>query len=327
MREAKTKGKLFLNKCGLEFSQKVTDIISVSRAASTWTVYSRWVSSWQYWMHKKGMSARQGSGVEVANYLASISSGKSVSQAASALSLFFNLHNVVPNPVAQKVVSLVCASARRLSAPTLRKKALGKEQIRALLTFLGKKRCFVSNRLSCMVLLCWGGCLRIEECLNLNTNDVTETEEDIVLHIKGAKTDKDREGQHTYIQKTGNSFCVAMHLRKYLRAAHLDRATKGPLFRSCYVDQTDEITKVTNKRMSYTTANEQLHTSFTKIGLIGTSYSWHSLRAGAASEALSLGASREAVKLHGRWASDEGIRPYIERNRQQRQEVSNLLRL
>ncbi len=172
MREAQKSGLQFLKQSGLCMSKEVSLCIASSRAANTWKAYVRWIVDWQSFRRKRGKSARYASTTQVANFLARYAKGKSVSQAASALSLFFSLHNVTPNPAAQKTVSLVCAAGRRLGGPTQRKKAMRPDAIRKLLIFLGKNKSVVHSRLACMIVFCWGGCLRIEECLGLNISNV-----------------------------------------------------------------------------------------------------------------------------------------------------------
>ncbi len=139
--------------------------------------------------------------------------------------------------------------------------------------------------------------------------------------------DKDREGQYTTIATSQDTFCAANIFNHYLRAAQLCREDKGPLFRAFYFDKADKKVKITRKRVSYTTAKAQLSTALGMVGLDTKAFSWHSLRSGAASEALCRGANLAEVRLQGRWASDEGVRPYIARDRKDKLKVAELLLL
>ncbi len=64
------------------------------------------------------------------------------------------------------------------------------------------------------------------------------------------------------------------------------------------------------RRLTYTVARQQLAKLLRACNIEGVNYGWHSLRSGAASEALRRGAPACLVQAHGRWATREWMAPY-----------------
>ncbi len=324
--QAKKEGRKFLRSCNfMGIWSRLSASICTSRASNTWKAYRPWVEGWQSWVARKGFKVI--TPIVVATFLTRVKSHKSVAQAAAALKLFFSLHNICPNPANSVVVALVTANARRSGLPAKRKSAFSKSQVQKLLTYLQTNPSLPNLRLASMISLCFMGCLRINECVGLNLCDVIESKDCIELRIRGAKTDRDRNGQHTLITKTGGSFCVARVLHSYLSAAQLTIGHTGPVFRIVrHVSK--RMTGHAHKasRLTYTIARDALKDALEASNIKGN-YSWHSFRAGAASEALRLGAAVDLVRTHGRWASWEGMAPYVERTVQQKSLVSRYLGL
>ncbi len=323
---AAIEGRRFLKACGIKGVSKIVALsIGNSRAHSTWKAYRSWVEQWRDWIAKKKLHSQLISDLHVASFLVAVHSQKSVSQASAALRLMFSLQNKNPNPIASQVVSLVKANARRSSAATRHKKAFTRGQIQKLLVFLFRKPTVLCLRLAAMVILCFLGCLRVRECINLNLTDIHLFKDRVELLIRGAKTDRNRDGQHTVIKSTGNTFCVANLLRKYLKAAQLNLGEKGAVFRAGYYNKQTQTSSLRhNTRIGYNIAQQQLNETLRACSIQGN-YSWHSLRSGGTSEALRRGAPSALVQAHGRWATVQGMAPYIERSLHEKKLVSSFI--
>lgn len=325
-KEPDADGIAFFKLCGLEDGSmsELFESLCNSRANNTFKAYIPWVKSWQKWVASKPKNAPLT--VSIASFLCAIKSKKSVPTATAALKLFFSLATgPVNNPMSSNLITLVNASARRASKNTQHKTAFSKCKVQALLNHLYKRPTLANSRLAAMIALCFFGALRISECINLNLNDVSISKSEIVLTLRNAKTDRDRHGQECVLAKGTGATGPGSALMKYLKTGKLElsSAERGALFRNVHFSGGSH--SLTKRRVAGSTARDQLKSLLAEMRMSSQNYSWHSFRSGAASEALRSGVDRDLVRAHGRWRSDEGIAPYIDKSQAERSAVSKAL--
>ena len=319
-------GRKFINACKLKLQDKnVAKCIAGSRASNTWKAYTNWVCRWRRFARQKAISdAMDVSENSVAAFLSTLRSAKSISQAAAALSLFFSLKNVSPNPIQSQLITLIKSSAKR-NAPSIRHaKYVSANVVKTLLQYLLKKDELVSLRLASAVAICYSGLLRIGECLNLHLNDFTIAKDRVLLHIREGKTDRSRLGQRATLHCTNSQLSPFTILTRYLSKGGLKLGKKGAVFREMRRNTGDS--SLGTHKASYNTLRKNL-TEACKAAGLSQRISWHSFRAGGASRAINKGAPLELVKDHGRWRSEEGIAPYIKRDKKALSVVPKFLTL
>ncbi len=222
---------------------------------------------------------------------------------------------------------MVKANARRVAAPVRHKRPFSKRHLCKILEYCHRHPSLPNLRIAAMIMLCYTGCLRIKECIDLNLSDVKLRHNGGVrLKLKKAKTDRVRDGQYATLTHKGHSFRPAQVLQKYLRAARLNLGQEGAVFRKANGRRGKDGSFQYTQRITYTIATQELQDIIQTCN-IETRYTWHSLRAGAASEALKQGASVNELKALGRWASEDGVAPYLKRGRKAKERVANLLAL
>ena len=144
--------------------------------------------------------------------------------------------------------------------------------------------------------------------------------------LREAKTDKRRDGQTVTIACNNSSLSASNILHSYIGAAGLKSHKKGALFRKCVFHSSTQKSTCSTKRVTYSVARSDLQ-KLQRQCTFTTHYTWHSFRAGAASEALNQGTPLDLVQAHGRWATLEGMGPYIERTIESKKRVSEALAL
>ena len=92
--------------------------------------------------------------------------------------------------------------------------------------------------------------------------------------------DQFRAGQHVHIARSGLLTSPVALAERFLVRAELSR---GALFRELTGQGTHQ--RVSNKLLTYTQAQQQIHHMFSKIGLSPRTYCLHSLRSGGATHA------------------------------------------
>lgn len=173
----------------------------------------------------------------------------------------------------------------------------------------------------CLIMLSYFCFLRTSETARMRRGDITiamgETGKRVLtVHVNRlCKNDKERLGHDRLVQEreTEAPFCMLRCMEQWLaHTAHLDAA--APLF-PC-----DDGTQ-----MSADTPRSRLKHW---LGVIenpdSTVFSFHSLRAGAATAAARAGVPVQMIKLHGNWASD-AVYAYIRPGEFERTSASSAL--
>jgi len=139
-----------------------------------------------------------------------------------------------------------------------------------------------------------------------------------VLHVyvdPRCKNDAERKG-HTRLvgERASGEMCMVRMMEVYL--AERNGAAEEPLFTTGAGDRMHEDTP--NGRLKYWLQCAGMTAQQTR------DYGFHSLRAGAATDAHRAGVSEEEIKMHGNWKSD-AVKVYIRASTEERLRASGAL--
>ena len=155
-----------------------------------------------------------------------------------------------------------------------------------------------------VLLIGFAGAFRRSELVAVNVDDITASDEGIVILIRSGKTDQKREGRKVAIPVGKDPLtCPVRALAEWLDGA---RISTGPVFRGM-----TKFGRARTTRMSDRVVAELVKTYCRKIGKRVGSFSGHSLRAGFATSAAIAGASERSIQKQTGHASVLVLRRYI----------------
>ena len=144
-----------------------------------------------------------------------------------------------------------------------------------------------------MIILLFGGQLRVSELLNLKRDDLKWTDDVLVLSIRCAKNDQEASGRQTSLRMGAAS-------RRVMDTWLNLRAGSGHLFPG----------RGAGEGLSYPAAVRDLQ-KLAKLANVPYGGS-HAFRRGATSEAIEAGTPLHLVQRRGRWTSVSSVESYIQ---------------
>jgi integrase len=155
-----------------------------------------------------------------------------------------------------------------------------------------------------LLLAGFAGGFRRSELAALDIEDVSETEDGLILRVRRSKTDP--EGQGTAVALPYGSAAATCPVRSY--RAWIDRAriTEGPAFRGV-----DRYGRVGTGRLNPGSIARIVKRAAAAAGLDPQAYAGHSLRAGFATQAFLNGVTEVAIMRQTRHKSLNTLRKYI----------------
>ncbi len=155
-----------------------------------------------------------------------------------------------------------------------------------------------------LLLVGFTGAFRRSELIGLNVEDLEETRDGMVVHIRRSKTDQESEGRKLGIPPgTEEATCPVRALAEWRTAAGL---TAGPLFRSV-----NRHGQVLGARLSGEGVAIVVKRYVEKLGCDPGQFAGHSLRSGLATSAAAAGKSERAIMNQTGHRSVTTLRRYI----------------
>ncbi len=155
-----------------------------------------------------------------------------------------------------------------------------------------------------LLLVGFTGAFRRSELIGLNVEDLEETRDGTVVHIRRSKTDQEGEGRKLGIPPGAEeATCPVRALAEWRTAAGL---TSGPLFRSV-----DRHGRVLGQRLSGEGVAMVVKRYVEKLGCDPAQFAGHSLRSGLATAAAAAGKSERAIMNQTGHRSVATLRRYI----------------
>jgi integrase len=155
-----------------------------------------------------------------------------------------------------------------------------------------------------VLLFCFAGAFRRSELVNINIDDLTSSDEGLVVMIRQSKTDQKREGRKVAIPF--GEFPDTCPIRALLHWVDSANLATGPLFRSMTKFERPRTT-----RMSDRVVAEIVKKYCGLIGKRESAFSGHSLRSGLATSAAIAGASEASIQKQTGHKSLLVLRRYI----------------
>jgi integrase len=275
-----------------------------ARADNTRRSYARAWEQWSSYAHEHGASALPASPLVIAAYLAHLDNeGLSTSTIDVTLAAIVDRHRAArfPLPTNDPVVRDVRAGirVRRGTRPKC-KAALRPFDLQEMTSALPPDLSGMRDR--ALLLVGFGSALRRSELSALRVEHVAWHARGVALLVVRSKTDQQGEGIEVPVHAAPGPLCPVDALRAWLDAA---RITSGPAFRS--VSRWGRIGDgLTGKHIA-----EIVKRAARRIGHDVRDIGAHSLRAGFATTAASVGANLAEIARVTRHESDSMVRRYI----------------
>lgn len=318
-------------------TESVDEFIAANRNANThatfssgWRSFTRWVTEVENPLRRAddAVDEERPSDSDIAAYMKYIviDCGKTIATATSAMCAIADHIRLITtatyDPCNSVRVKRMKAVLVPLAKPATQKRAITWRQLKdiydvceatAAKTDAGR----IARRDSLMFMLAYFGYLRVSEIARMLRSDITFTDDTptTTMHIhvnRLSKNDTERKGHERLIAaRTGTAHCIVAQMQRYLAgtshaAQQLFSTTAG-------------------KRMSNDTPRGRLRYWLTETGVRDPSmYGFHSMRAGAATDAANAGVEERDIKAHGNWKSD-AYKVYIRASVESRVAVGNAL--
>lgn len=269
-----------------------------------------YASDWKHfmtWCKRRYKSFLPASPDDVANYIrvCAESMKLKISTVRRRVSSIAEAHNRngFKSPCGEWVVrNTMRRLTRELGEPARGKQPILVEDLKAMLSHCPPTLTGIRDK--AVLLIGFAGAFRRSELVAVNVEDITTSDEGIVIMIRGSKTDQKREGRKVAIPYGKELItCPVKALLTWLDAANI---SKGPVFRAMTKFERARTTR-TNGR----TVAEIVKKYCTLIGKRVSSFSGHSLRAGLATSAAIAGASEASIQKQTGHKSLLILRRYI----------------
>jgi site-specific recombinase XerD len=191
---------------------------------------------------------------------------------------------------------------REIGIAPVRKRPVLVQDLKCILTQLPDS--LLGKRDRALLLLGFTGALRRSELVGLNTGDIEETSDGLIVAIRRSKTDQQGEGRRVGIpQGADQATCPLWALEEWRTAALID---SGPLFRVM-----NRHGQVLDKRLSAEGVAIVVKRYVEKLNYDPAAFAGHSLRAGLATSAAAAGKSERAIMNQTGHRSVTTVRRYI----------------
>jgi len=227
------------------------------------------------------------------------------------------------HPWSGHVIKRMTAALAPRAKPSRQTKELTGRQVEAMADAARSANSEVGLRDACMIELAYQTFLRSSEIARMDVGDIAFTmerahgrEHDVMrVHVNRlSKNDSDRKGHERLVQghETQPDLCLVRRMRAYIGTLG-NKAPTAPLFPQKGGD-----------RMSGNTPPHRMRHWLEVCGEDPTRYTFHSLRAGGATDAAHAGVPERTIKAHGNWTSDI-VRLYMRPNTEDRLATSSAL--
>lgn len=233
--------------------------------------------------------------------------------------------NLRPSTISRRIAAIVRThrdnkhpldTKHKYIRPTLQgiKRKKGSRQVgsKALLTQDIKKMIDATNvddirslRDKSLILLGFVGAFRRSEIVNIYYEDIEETIEGLIIHIKASKTDQESIGRKVGIPYSKNHFyCPVKSYNRWIQSSEIK---SGPLYRKI-----NKSNNIEDKKLSDRTVALIIKNAVVNAGLNPTKYAGHSLRSGFATSSAFAGADEKEIMKTTGHKSVQMVHRYIQ---------------
>ncbi len=230
-----------------------------------------------------------------------------------------------PSPCDDPTLRAVVAGAERLAArPVQSSNPLPPALLQGVLLRLLAEGSVRALRLAAMMKVCFGAFLRVSELVELQWCDLTVPRPDVLsVFIPWRKNDQQAQGESRVVPGSLDDVTSALSLmRLYSQAVQPEFPSVDR--RSVWPAQAPLRGFDWSRAVSLTALYDELRFAIDAVGADGASYSWHSLRAGAATSAANRGVPEDLLMAAGGWRSASAARMYVHHSESRLLEASAL---
>lgn len=278
------------------------------RAESTWTAYRRDWSAFALWCASRDLEPLPADAAAVVLYVADRARTDHPSTIGRRLAAIAAAHRAAgfESPTRHPQVAGVVRGVRRTLgvAPRRQVSPAVTSEIRRMVEGLGDRAIDVRDR--AILLLGFAGAFRRSELAALDVDDVTETDEGLVVRVRRSKTDQEGAGRLVGVPYGSDpTTCPVRALRAWRQLASID---EGPLFRP-----TDRHGRIRRRHLVGADVAATVKRAAKRAGMDPDRYAAHSLRSGLATSAAAAGASERSIMAQTGHRSLPTVRRYIRR--------------
>jgi integrase len=278
-----------------------------SRAGSTVRAYRSDWKAFTRWCQEHHLVALPAEPMTVALYLTDSARTLKTSTLRRRLSSIAVAHQTagVSNPVEDPRVKATWAGIRRTHGTAQQgKDPVLTADLRLMVAALPDS--LLGRRDACLLLLGFASALRRSELVGLNVEDLTETNDGLVVKVRRSKTDQEGEGREIGVPFGSNpSTCPVRCTRTWLEMSGIE---SGPLFRSV-----DRYGRLGDTALSDKAVALVVKRAAEAAGLDPARFAGHSLRSGMATSAARGGATEAQIMEQTGHRSLTVLRRYIRR--------------
>lgn len=287
-----------------DLAESARNYIGAAKAPATVKVYRAEWAAFEAWCAHHGLDALPADPRTVAMHLADVAGVLAASTIQRRLTVITQAHRTAGHetPVTASVVRETWRGIRRTFGTASEGKApIRTKDLRAMVTTLDDSLLGVRNR--ALLVLGFAGAFRRSELVALDVDDVTETDDGLVVRIRRSKTDQEAEGARLGVPWGSDpSTCPVRAVRAWLGASGIEA---GPLFRPI------ERGRAADRRLAAKQVYRLVKRASAAAGLDPERYGAHSLRAGLITSAVEAGAHERDVMRHSRHRSVAVFRGYV----------------
>ncbi|WP_420497434.1 site-specific integrase [Parafrankia sp. FMc2] len=291
-------------------------LVRAGKAPSTWRAYDADWRHFHAWCAQEGLGDLPASAVTVAGYIAALADAgyapSTIRRRLAAISVAHQLAHAV-NPTGAAEVSAVWNGIRRSRgvAPS-RKAALDTSLLSRVVAGLDDA-VLADVRDRALLLVGFAGCLRRSELVGLNTADLVETDDGLVVTVRRSKTDQEAAGAQVGLSYGSyRPTCPVRAWRAWVAAAAGAGVplAGGPAFRG--INRHGQVGAV---RLYPGSVARIVQRRVAAAGLDPADFAGHSLRSGFATAAARAGVTDRSIMRQGRWRSAASLESYVRAGR------------
>ena len=279
--------------------------LDTSKAANTRRAYSADWRDFLAWCAGVGRGALPATSETVALYIADLAATSRVSTIRRRLTTIRKAHETDghPSPTAHPLVHDVLDGIKReLGVLQKGKTPLLLRDVKRMIRACDDAITGMRDR--ALLLLGFAGAFRRSELVALRVEDLSFTEEGVVVFLARSKSDQEGQGVKKAIPFGQHAAtCPVLALQEWI---DLLGVASGPIFRRVYADGRIGVHALSDRSVALIVKKTAL-----AAGLDPTRFAGHSLRSGFATQAAISGASERAILKQGNWASERMARRYI----------------
>jgi integrase len=288
-----------------ELLKEARQFATRARAENTLRAYrADWVD-FESWCRLRNLTACPALPQTVAIYLTALSKTRKVSTLTRRLSAISQAHRTTgyPSPTGESSVRLVMAGIRRsLGRAVQVKRPVLVPDLQAMLE--KEPSNVIGLRDRAILLIGFSGAFRRSELVALDTEDIVDTAEGLVITVRRSKTDQEAIGRKVAIPRGREErTCPVRAIEAWIEIADI---RCGPVF--LRVNRHGQILR---QRLSAESIAIVVKRWAGKLGYDAAEFAGHSLRAGLATAAAIAGKSERAIMNQTGHRSTTVVRRYI----------------